>query len=147
DEAGRYITPLAEKEALLAGRGVDRLYIITFNRQHSLLTPTELIDHFIIGLHIQHLVAGFDFSFGHKGAGKMSNIHSFSDGKFQVTEMKKVNMSGEKISSTNIRHALHEGKVDIVSDYLGRKYKVHGHVIKGDQRGRQLGYPTANLLI
>src|SRR5690625_4059818 len=71
-----YITPIDEKECYLKNMGVDRLYVITFNKELSLLTPEAFIDHFILRLHITHLVAGFDFTFGHKGAGNMENIHA-----------------------------------------------------------------------
>src|SRR5699024_5139116 len=64
-----YITPKSEKETMLASLGVDKFYIISFNKELSLLSPKDFIDHFIIGLHIKHLVAGFDFTYGHKGKG------------------------------------------------------------------------------
>src|SRR5699024_12740939 len=75
-----YITPQSEKETMLASLGVDKLYIISFNKELSLLSPKDFIDHFIIGLHIKHLVAGFDFTYGHKGKGNMENIDLYRNG-------------------------------------------------------------------
>src|SRR5699024_5130958 len=71
DERVQYITTIDEKAQLLSDIGVDRLYIITFNQTLSKLSPEKFIKHFIVDLHIDHVVAGFDFSFGHKGKGNM----------------------------------------------------------------------------
>src|SRR5699024_12102313 len=70
----QYITPLSEKVKLLKEIGVEQVYVIKFNKELSLVEPKDFIDHFIVGLNIIHLVAGFDYSYGHKGKGNMSNI-------------------------------------------------------------------------
>lgn len=142
-----YITPIDEKEMILSKLGVDRLYMITFNKALSSLSPKEFIDHFIVNLNITHLVAGFDFSFGHKGAGNMQNINRFHTGRFETTTMDKVELDGDKVSSTKIREYLQHGAVHKVSQLLGRPYTATGLVVEGDKRGRQLGFPTANLEI
>ena len=146
-EPVEYITPNEEKAALLESLGVDRFYIITFNKELSLLPPKAFIEHFIIGLHVRELIAGFDFSFGHKGAGNMKNIHEFHDDAFTVTEVDKVVLNDEKISSTNIRKQFAKGDLEEANAYLGRTYKAYGTVVEGEKRGRQLGFPTANLAI
>src|SRR5699024_3969044 len=66
-ERVKYITPIAEKEKILKNFDVDRLYIIKFNQELSKLPPKDFIDHFIVGLKINHLIAGFDYTYGHKG--------------------------------------------------------------------------------
>ena len=147
DKPVQYITTIAEKEALLKEIGVDRLYLITFNKELSVLSKEAFIDHFIIGLHIKHLVAGFDFTFGYKGAGNMENIESISKNKFKVTSIDPVKEENEKVSSTRIRTLLSSGDVSKVNELLGRPYESTGIVIEGDKRGRKLGYPTANLNI
>jgi len=141
----KYITPLREKQELLQKLHVDKLYIIKFNKELSTLSPQDFIDHFIIGLNIKHLVAGFDYSFGHKGQGNMNNIHEFTRNQFTYSTIEKVELGQEKISSSRIRELLQIGKVDEANALLGRPLKLSGIVIKGDQRGRELGYPTANL--
>lgn len=141
----KYITPINEKEAILKQLKVDRLYIITFNKELSTLTPETFINHFIIGLNIKHLVAGFDYTFGHKGKGNMSNIHMYTKQEFTYEIIDKVILNGEKISSTLIRDLLKEGKVAEVQPLLGRYFTVKGTVIKGYQRGRMIGFPTANI--
>lgn len=140
-----YITAQDEKVELIEQMGVDRLYIITFNEHLSRLAPEEFIEQFIVQLHITHLVAGFDFTFGFKGAGNMHNIDEMAKGKFSTTTVEKQQYAGEKISSTRIRKCLATGEVDKVIPLLGRPYQTTGKVIEGDKRGRKLGFPTANL--
>ncbi|MFZ3576650.1 bifunctional riboflavin kinase/FAD synthetase [Virgibacillus sp. DJP39] len=143
----QYITPIREKQEILQQMDVDRLYIINFSKKLSSLSPQEFIDHFILGLNIKHLVAGFDFSYGHKGKGNMNNINSYTRGKFDCTTINKVELDNEKVSSTKIRSLLVKGNVEKVNEYLGRKLSVHGTVVEGDKRGRTIGFPTANLEI
>lgn len=143
----KYITPLKEKKAMLRHLQVDRLYLITFNKTLSTLSPQEFIDHFIVGLHIKHLVAGFDFSFGYKGKGNMNNIEQFSNGRFTFKAINKVEENNEKISSTNIRKFLKRGAIEETTALLGRQLTATGVVTEGDKRGRTIGFPTANLHI
>lgn len=143
----RYITPLKEKQAILRKMDVDRLYIITFNKELASLEPQRFINHFIIGLKIKHLVAGFDFSYGHKGKGNMENIRDHTRGAFDYTTVSKVQISQEKVSSTKIRDSLQKGEVENVNALLGRPLVTRGVVIDGEKRGRTIGYPTANLQI
>lgn len=147
DETVKYITTMEEKAVLLDEMGVDRLYIITFNQELSQLSPEAFIEHFIVALHIDHVVAGFDFSFGHKGQGNMQNIKSFGYNDFSTTIIDKVALQDEKISSTNIRLALATGNVAEVKTLLGRPYEASGLVMDGDKRGRLLGFPTANIQV
>lgn len=141
----KYITPIKEKQEVLERLGVDRLYIVTFNKQLSSLSPQEFIDHFIIGLHIKHVVAGFDFTYGHKGKGNMDNIETYSHGKFGYTIIDQVSIDNEKVSSTKIRSLLAEGEVEKVTELLERPLVTSGTVIEGDKRGREIGFPTANI--
>lgn len=143
----KYITPLREKQKLLQELDIDRLYIIKFNKELSLLSPEEFINHFIIGLHIKHLVAGFDFTFGHKGKGNMKNISSYTKDLFTTTVIPKLVDDNEKISSTRIHKLLGLGQIEEANRLLGRKLSVSGFVVEGDKRGRTIGYPTANVKI
>ena len=141
----RYITPLREKKEILQQLNVDRLYIIKFNKELSLLSPQQFIDHFIIGLNIKHLIAGFDYTYGHKGQGNMESIATYANGAFSSTTIDKVELSNEKVSSTKIRGFLKSGKIEEVNLLLGRPLSLKGIVVEGDKRGRTIGYPTANL--
>lgn len=141
----KYITPRREKVEILKQLNVDRLYIIAFNKQLSSLFPEEFIDHFMIGLNIKHVVAGFDFTYGYKGQGNMKNIDEFSKGFFTHTTISKIENNNEKISSTKIRLLLSKGLITDVNTLLGRPLRTIGRVISGDERGRTIGYPTANI--
>ncbi|MEN2766403.1 bifunctional riboflavin kinase/FAD synthetase [Ornithinibacillus xuwenensis] len=141
----KYITPLREKQEILEEMEVDRLYLITFDKELSALSPQDFIDHFIIGLHIKHVVAGFDFSYGHKGKGNMEVIGEHSRGEFSHSIVEKVSLHNEKISSTKIRNLLEIGDVEQANVLLGRQLTTSGIVIEGDKRGRKIGYPTANI--
>src|SRR5690625_865280 len=96
----KYITPLEQKQKLLKNLGVDLLYILQFDQELSQLSPQAFIDHFITGLNIQHLIAGFDFSFGFKGEGNMQNINNYTKGRFTYSVVEKVSIECSKISST-----------------------------------------------
>ncbi|WP_099158142.1 riboflavin biosynthesis protein RibF [Virgibacillus ndiopensis] len=143
----RYITPLREKQEILQQMQVDRLYIINFNQELSTLSPQDFIDHFIIGLNIHHLVAGFDYSYGHKGKGNMKVIGDHAKGAFSYSIIDKVELDNEKVSSTKIRELLKNGEVEATNELLDRPLSIYGIVVDGDKRGRTIGYPTANLRI
>lgn len=144
-ETVEYISTLEEKKALLSQLGVDVFYIITFNKTLSKLEPELFLEHFIRDLNISHLVAGFDYTFGFKGKGNMKNIKDYATFPLEVTTIDKVVLTSEKISSTRIRQALSEGNLTEVTENLGRPYKASGIVVQGNQRGRKMGFPTANL--
>ncbi|SFM31456.1 riboflavin kinase / FMN adenylyltransferase [Gracilibacillus orientalis] len=143
----RYITPIEDKIKKIEALGVERLYIIRFDQSLAKLTPIEFINHFIVTLHITHLVAGFDFTFGHKGSGNMDNIHEFIGNELEITTIGRLDYQEDKISSTRIRNELEQGNMKTAEILLGRPYSLTGEVIHGDKRGRTIGYPTANLLI
>ncbi|WP_188454346.1 riboflavin biosynthesis protein RibF [Virgibacillus oceani] len=143
----KYITPLREKQEILQQMHVDRLYIINFNQELSKLSPQDFIDHFIIGLNIRHLVAGFDYSYGHKGKGNMEVIEEHAKGAFTYSVIDKVELDDEKVSSTKIRELLKKGEIEAVNSLLDRPLSIYGIVVDGDKRGRTIGYPTANLRI
>lgn len=142
-----YITPLEEKKKIIQQMNVDRMYVITFNRQLASLSPQAFIDHFIAGMKIKHIIGGFDYTFGHKGKGNMDLMRELAGDRFEVTTVDKVEMNGEKVSSTKIRKLIQLGNIDQVNALLNRPLSATGIVVKGDQRGRTIGYPTANMNI
>ncbi len=142
-----YITPIEEKIKRIEALGVDKLFIIRFDKQLAQLPPQVFLKHFIEDIHITHLVAGFDFTFGHKGSGNMENIHEMIDSETEITTISRLDFQGEKVSSTRIRKALKQGAMEEAEGLLGRPYTLTGEVIHGDKRGRTIGYPTANIKI
>lgn len=140
-----YITPLNQKMEILREMGVDVCYIVRFTSEFAKLSPAQFIDHFIKALGVKEVVAGFDFSFGHKGSGDMALMKSAGQGQFSVTVIDKLEDREEKISSTRIRQLLKDGLVEPVHQLLGRPYRISGTVVNGDKRGRTIGFPTANI--
>ncbi|KZE65916.1 bifunctional riboflavin kinase/FMN adenylyltransferase [Fictibacillus phosphorivorans] len=145
DHQWTYITPLEEKKKVLENMGVERFYLVKFDHVFAALDTKDFVDQYIIGLNVQHVVTGFDFSYGKYGKGNVETLVKESNGKFGQTVIEKIEKDGEKISSTLIRHFLKEGLVEELVPYLGRRYKLNGTVIHGDKRGRTIGFPTANL--
>lgn len=141
-----YITPYKEKVDILKSLGVDTLFIVEFDHALASLLPEQFVDVFIKGLNVKHVVAGFDFSFGSRGAGTMEDMKRLADGQYETTVVGKVIDQEDKISSTRIRKRLSEGKVEEASVLLGRNFRTIGTVIHGEKNGRKLGFPTANVL-
>jgi riboflavin kinase/FMN adenylyltransferase len=141
----QYITPLSEKIQIMDVLGIDYLFIIHFTTEFANLLPQEFIDQYIIGLNVQHVVAGFDFTYGRMGKGTMETLPFHSRDKFSYSVVPKFTQGDEKVSSTRIRNLLKEGRTEELSTLLGRAYTTSGVVIHGDKRGRTIGFPTANV--
>lgn len=144
-ENPEYLTPIEHKQRLIESLGIDRLYIVEFNKNFSSLSPQQFVDQYMAGLSVRHAVTGFDFTYGHKGKGTTETLADHANGRFGVTIVGKVEEDGEKVSSTKIRELLRAGKVDEVPRYLGHHYEVYGTVVNGEKRGRTIGFPTANI--
>ncbi|GAA0365419.1 bifunctional riboflavin kinase/FAD synthetase [Bacillus horti] len=142
-----YLTPLEDKLALFKDLGVDVVFVVDFTLDLAKLSPQEFIQRYIVDLQIKHVVTGFDFSFGHKGSGRVEHLEKWGleNKAFTVDVLSSVDQDHMKISSSRVRSALHDGRVGEVSELLNRYYKVKGTVIHGEKRGRTIGFPTANL--
>jgi riboflavin kinase / FMN adenylyltransferase len=129
--------------------GVDRLYELNFNTAMSSLTPRDFAQRVIAdGLGLKHVVIGADFCFGKGRAGTAQHLVDFgAEMGFGVTIARLLEGDSGAVSSTAIRNALTEGKPREAAAMLGHWHRIEGRVITGDQRGRELGYPTANMSI
>ncbi|RJS62650.1 bifunctional riboflavin kinase/FAD synthetase [Bacillus sp. PK3_68] len=141
----KYITPMDEKIKKIESLEVDYLFIVRFTSDFAALEPQQFVDEYIIGLHVEHVVAGFDYTYGRLGKGTMETLPFHSRDVFTSTTIDKWEYEQEKVSSTKIRHFLGEGNVEEAARLLGRPYEVKGTVIHGDKRGRKIGFPTANV--
>lgn len=139
------ITPLKDKERLIAQLGVDYLYVVEFTPSFAELLPQQFVDDYIIRFHVKHVVAGFDFTYGRLGKGNMETLPFHSREQFSHTTVPKLARNGEKISSTYIRGLLKSGEVRQLPQLLGRFYTIEGTVVDGEKRGRSIGFPTANI--
>jgi len=140
-----YITPLRQKLEIIEGIGVDTVFVVQFTSDFAKLSPEDFIQYFIRDLNVKHVTAGFDFSFGALGRGKMDMMKELSNGEFGVTVVDKFSDGEEKISSTRIRKSLQDGDMETAHELLGRPFEVPGIVVHGDKRGRTIGFPTANI--
>jgi riboflavin kinase/FMN adenylyltransferase len=137
----------SEKIELFETLGIENLLIINFTKKFSQLSPEKFIEKFVVkGIGTKEIVIGYDHHFG-KGRGGnqdfLKNIGNKSG--FDVTIIPEYKMDNVTVSSSKIRKALFDGDILKANEYLGRQYGFTGTVIEGDKRGRELGFPTANL--
>ncbi|MEY1556780.1 bifunctional riboflavin kinase/FAD synthetase [Yoonia sp. R2331] len=127
--------------------GVEKLYEVPFNAALSALSPVEFAQQIIVDrLGLTHVVVGADFCFGKDRAGDVAALKQFgADMGFGVTIADMVDLGDTPISSTAIRTALSEGRPRDAAKMLGHWHRIEGEVVRGDQRGRDLGFPTANM--
>ncbi|MGM7720414.1 bifunctional riboflavin kinase/FAD synthetase [uncultured Metabacillus sp.] len=140
-----YITPLEEKIHLISQLNVDILFVVEFTKEFAALLPQQFVDDYIINLNVKHVVAGFDFTYGHLGKGTMETMPFHSREQFLQTTVEKQTDRDRKISSSLIREVIRSGDVSYAHNLLGRPHTVTGTVIHGDKRGRTIGFPTANI--
>ena len=140
-----HITPLNEKKKIIAELGIDYLFVVRFTSDFAGLEPQQFVDQYIVGLNVQHVTAGFDYTYGRLGKGTMDTLKHHSHQAFTVTTIEKYEIDGEKVSSTRIRALLKGGEMEKAALLLGRFYEISGTVIHGDKRGREIGFATANI--
>lgn len=135
------------KLELLAQAGIRRALSLPFTREFSMVEPEEFIEEILVRrLNMKALVVGANFRFGHFARGDVTMLRSFSTRfGFKVVRARLAQAGGRSISSTAIRHALQEGDLEWANQALGRPYGLPGRIVRGSGRGRELGYPTANL--
>jgi riboflavin kinase/FMN adenylyltransferase len=142
------LTPPAAKARLLAAIGVEGLVVADFDAAFAAMTAEAFVEHVLIGrLHLTAAVVGYNFHFGKGRAGSpVSLIEAGERLGFGVTVVQEVSEpGGAAVSSSAIRENLAAGDIGAANARLGYRWFVVGTVIRGDQRGRELGYPTANL--
>lgn len=133
----------------LAKLGVEHLFQIPFNRALAALTPEDFAKTVLAeGLGISHVVVGADFCFGKGRAGTATDLRALGERfGFATTIAPLVEIAGREVSSTAIRQALTDGRPRDAADMLGHLHRIEGEVIHGEKRGRELGYPTANMAL
>lgn len=144
----RLLTNDQEKEALLARFGLDVLFFVPFDSAFSAQAPEVFLHEVLLGkLGVKHLVIGYDHRFGKNRAGDFAFLsqEAARTALFSVEEISQQAIDDLAISSTKIRMSLEAGDVGLANKLLGYTYSLQGRVVKGDQIGRKLGYPTANL--
>jgi riboflavin kinase/FMN adenylyltransferase len=142
-----FLSSSRRRAELLGGLGVDAVCVLPFTLSFSRLDPDEFVRQVLVErLHAAVVVVGEDFSFGHRAAGDVALLARLGE-KYDYTAegLPLLVLDGVTVSSTSIRAMLAEGDVAAAADMLGRPHRVEGVVVRGHQRGRQLGFPTANV--
>ena len=144
--APEMLTGIADRLFLLEQRGLDAVVVMPFTRELAAQTPREFVqDTFVDALDARCVVVGRDTRFGAKNSGDIDTLRDLgAELGFDVIALDDVG-PGVRWSSSQVRALLAEGRVDEAADVLGRPHCVVGEVVKGFQRGRELGFPTANL--
>ncbi len=147
DKAPARLMRLGEKIQALFEQGVNRVLCLPFNRKLSELSSEEFIQKVLIdALGVRYLVVGDDFRFGSGRSGDYSDLVAAGDKyDFQVTDTLSFLIDGQRVSSTLIRSLLQQNNFTQAAHLLGRPYTISGRVVRGQQLGRQLGAPTANV--
>jgi riboflavin kinase / FMN adenylyltransferase len=141
----KLIMPFAVKRDVIEGLGVRELVVIPFDRDFASVSAQEFIEHVLIErLGATRCSVGENFRFGAKAKGDPEMLASRSE--FETRVVPLVEVDGETVSSTRIRALIAAGEMEAAQRCLGAPFMVEGTVIEGDQRGRELGFPTANIV-
>ncbi|MDR1983403.1 MAG: bifunctional riboflavin kinase/FAD synthetase [Prevotellaceae bacterium] len=146
-ETLRLLTAIDEKTEIISKFGIDYFYLIPFTRQFSQLSPKQFFENILIKkIDIRQLYIGYNHHFGHNASAGFDEIKKIS-GKFNIDVFKtdEINCGNKKVSSTNIRKLLETGDIENANAMLGYDYCVQGIVVRGNQIGRTIGFPTANI--
>ena len=140
------LTSIQTRSRLLAEAGVDAVLVLPFDRAMAAWTPMEFIDRVLVdALRARAVVVGANFRFGNRAAGDVSLLRDVGEGRGFLVEGVELDGGPQVWSSTYIRSCLAAGDVAGATEALGRPFVVRGVVVQGDQRGRELGFPTANV--
>jgi len=150
ESAPLLLTDLDQKLERLAATGIDATCIVKFDETSSRETPSDFVKRVLVdGLLAKRIIIGEDFHFGHKRGGNVAMLRELGPKfDFDVTPIELISRGDgvdEPVSSTAIRRALAGGQVELATQLLGHHFEVRGVVVHGDQRGRTIGFPTANI--
>lgn len=123
-----YLIPLDKKVQALRKLGVDIFYIVSFDKAFASLPPKQFVKNYLLDFQVKCAVAGFDFTYGHRGIGKINQMREDADGQMDVIRVDPVTYRGQEISSTIIRSCIENGQMSKVIHYLGEDYEVEGTI-------------------
>lgn len=136
----KLITPMEYKADIFARMGIDYLIIVEFNDEMAKVSKVDFIA-WMKRMNIKSCVCGYDFTFGRQAEGTILDLAK----EFEFYEIKKFVFEDVRVSSTYIRELLSDGNIERVNRLLGRSFSIRGNVIHGSQKGRLIGFPTANI--
>ncbi len=143
ENAPSRLTTLREKLEFFLDYGIEKVFVCAFNQKFSNISSEAFMGQILKEqLKVQLLIVGDDFRFGSK---RQAGIEDLKKNAFELFEIPEIDVNGKRVSSTRIRESLKEGRIQEVNQFLGRPYTISGKVVEGDKRGRQMGFPTANI--
>ena len=144
DRAPTLLTTLADRVVLLKIHGADQVAVMKFDEKFAAMSPEDFVNQILIKqLEAGDVIVGENFTYGHKAAGNVQTLKSHSE--FKVHALALHADDTEPVSSTRIRTAITAGDVETARLLLSRPHRLDGVVVHGEARGREIGYPTANL--
>jgi len=146
DSVPPMLTTLADRVELLKIHNADQVAVMKFNEQFAAMSPEDFVKNILVNqLHVSTVIVGKNFTYGAKAAGTVDSL--IKDGlKYNFTvDVQELAGGAEVISSSRIRNLVMEGKVEQAREMLSRPHRLDGVVVHGEKRGREIGYPTANL--
>jgi riboflavin kinase/FMN adenylyltransferase len=143
------LTPLRDKLELMAAAGLDRVHVARFDARLASLAAERFVDAYVThGLRAAWLLVGRDFRFGAKRGGDFALLERLAGRHgFELEAMPEVALQGERVSSSAVRAALAAGDLAAAERLLGRPYSMSGRIAHGEKLGRELGFPTANIML
>jgi riboflavin kinase/FMN adenylyltransferase len=145
EAAPKLLTSLEAKADLIAGLGVEELVVVPFDEGFAHQSPEEFIEDVLVRrLAATHVSVGENFRFGHRATGDPALLAA--DFRFETRIVPLVEVDGEIVSSSHIRGLVLAGEVSVAARFLGAPFELRGEVVRGDRRGRLLGFPTANIV-
>lgn len=142
-----YLTSNTQKQSLVAKLGVDLYYEVEFTSAFGSLSPQDFVDQYIVSWHADTVVTGFDYTYGKPDIANVKRLDDYGRGRFDIVTISEQTLNGIRISSTKIRESIKSGAVSKANLLLGYPYYNTGFVVHGEGRGRDLGYPTANIFM
>ncbi|MFZ9100424.1 MAG: bifunctional riboflavin kinase/FAD synthetase [Candidatus Planktophila sp.] len=146
DKAPTMLTTLADRVELLKIHNADQVAVIKFNEKFAAMSPEEFVQSVLVNqLHASTVIVGRNFTYGHKAAGNVESLIQSGKEHYFTVDVQELKADTEIISSSRIRTLVVEGKVEKARELLSRPHRLDGVVVHGEKRGREIGYPTANL--
>jgi riboflavin kinase/FMN adenylyltransferase len=145
DQAPALLTTLERRKELLRTAGVDDIVVVDFTPEVASWSPAQFVDSVLRPLHPARIVVGENFRFGFRAAGDVSTLTELGAGEFKVQGVPLLTDGTQPSSSTLIRHAVAEGDFGRVRELSDNVFRFSGIVVRGDRRGHELGFPTANV--
>ena len=146
DKAPTMLTTLADRVELLKIHNADQVAVMKFNEKFAAMSPDDFVETVLVGqLHASTVIVGKNFTYGHKASGNVDTLIKSGLAHNFTVDVQELKADTEVISSSRIRALVIEGKVEQARELLSRPHRLDGIVVHGEKRGREIGYPTANL--